>query len=88
MHGFYSCFDGLFYRLFLAALHMNENVGRQQAVKSDGSLRWKVCRPKAAKGRPVVKPIKTAPTRGKVIYSLCQLHTDLDLFVRPIAVIS
>ncbi|XP_076110383.1 uncharacterized protein LOC143079094 isoform X1 [Mytilus galloprovincialis] len=50
-------------RLSIAALHYNENSGRQQATTKTGEQRFSMCYPKAKKGtEAVVKPKKTAPT--------------------------
>lgn len=59
---------GMKARLFLSALHYNENSGRLQAVKKDGKLRYSLSQPKGwtegAHGF-VIRPVKTAPTYGK-----------------------
>ncbi|XP_052075791.1 uncharacterized protein LOC127713862 [Mytilus californianus] len=50
-------------RLSIAALHYNENSGRQQAKTKTGEQRFSMCYPKAKKGtEAVVKPKKTATT--------------------------
>lgn len=49
-------------RLFLAALHFNENVNRGQAVTLDGSHQFRVSFPKGRKGEGVAKQIKTRQT--------------------------
>ncbi|CAC5390531.1 unnamed protein product [Mytilus coruscus] len=56
-------------RLSIAALHYNENNGRQQAKTKTGEQRFSMCYPKAKKGtEAVVKPKKTATTFGSVPY--------------------
>jgi solute carrier family 8 (sodium/calcium exchanger) len=50
-------------RVLLATLHFNENGNKPQAIRQDGSEKWKVCYPKAGKGEHVVaKPQKEGPT--------------------------
>jgi hypothetical protein len=53
------------YRLYLAAMHFNENGNRAQATNKDGEKSWSLNHPKAHKGNvSVVKPRKVAPTFG------------------------
>ena len=52
-------------RLYLAAMHMNANSGRQQATSETEELQWKIARPRAAKGQPTAKPVKEKITRCK-----------------------
>ncbi|VDI11931.1 Hypothetical predicted protein, partial [Mytilus galloprovincialis] len=50
-------------RIYIAALHYNENGNRQQAVTKAGILKWKKSYPKAKKGEQcVVKPQKVQAT--------------------------
>ncbi|CAC5381135.1 unnamed protein product [Mytilus coruscus] len=50
-------------RIYIAALHYNENGNRQQAVTKAGILKWKKSYPKATKGEQcVVKPQKFQAT--------------------------
>ncbi|KAM4726695.1 uncharacterized protein FYW61_012459 isoform 2-T4 [Anableps anableps] len=49
-------------RVILAALHFNENVGKERARKLDGAQRWKVSYPKFKKGGAVVRPVKESDT--------------------------
>ena len=51
-------------RLYLAALHFNENASRLQAVTVKGVPQHKVTFPKAKKGDHVVKKVKTNYTTG------------------------
>ncbi|XP_069102906.1 uncharacterized protein [Argopecten irradians] len=60
MHGF--SFNGMLCRLVLAALHFNENVGRNQAVTSQGDLSFKITFPKHKKGGYTLREVKTQPT--------------------------
>lgn len=52
-------------RLYLAAMHYNENANRPQAETKDGVPLFKISFPKARKGECIVKPQKTQPTFGK-----------------------
>lgn len=53
------------YRTQLAALHHNENAGREQAVVARNcALRWKRKMLRAKKGAEVVCPVKSKPTYG------------------------
>ncbi|KAK7925161.1 hypothetical protein WMY93_007471 [Mugilogobius chulae] len=54
-------FVGMMCRLYLAGMHFNENVKRQQAT-SKGQALFKVAYPKYKKGKPMAKPVKTKPT--------------------------
>ncbi|KAK3107901.1 hypothetical protein FSP39_024743 [Pinctada imbricata] len=49
-------------RLFLAALHFNENSCRQQAVTSDGRPKYAVSYPKAKHGDGIAKQVKVQQT--------------------------
>lgn len=49
-------------RLYLAAMHHNENAIREQATTSAGQGVYKVIFPKSKKGEGIVKPVKTDPT--------------------------
>lgn len=58
-----SCIVFFLLRLSVAALHFNENSGRQQATSKSGELQYGISYPKAKKGlEAVVKPKKTPPT--------------------------
>ncbi|XP_063073829.1 uncharacterized protein LOC134464290, partial [Engraulis encrasicolus] len=59
-------FLGMLCRLYLAALHYNENTGRDQATASSGEPLYRMHYPKAMKGEARVKPIKTEATFGYV----------------------
>ena len=52
------------FRLYLAALHFNENAGRLQAKTAAGALRHKITFPKWKKGDHVVNMVKTNYTTG------------------------
>ena len=56
-----SCF-----RLLVAALHSNENAQRSQALKRDGTPRYRLSYPKAKKGEHCLKVVKEGCTYGKV----------------------
>ena len=53
------------FRLCLSALHYNENSERLQEVTVDGRPKYKICFPKAKKGKNTVREIKTKATYGK-----------------------
>ena len=48
----------------MAALHFNENFGRQQAKTASGSERVKITFPKQKKGEFTPKPVPVAKTYG------------------------
>ncbi|XP_056443945.1 uncharacterized protein LOC130380682 [Gadus chalcogrammus] len=55
-------FLGMLCRLYLAALHYNENSDRGQATTSSGDLMFRLTFPKARKGECRAKPVKTEAT--------------------------
>ncbi|XP_055062144.2 uncharacterized protein [Misgurnus anguillicaudatus] len=55
-------FIGMLCRLYLAAMHFNENAVRPQLRTSKGKPVYKLLFPKAKKGGHTVKPVKTEPT--------------------------
>ncbi|KAA0721759.1 hypothetical protein E1301_Tti014268 [Triplophysa tibetana] len=55
-------FLGMLCRLYLAALHFNENARRPQATTAAGKPLFKVSFPKYRKGEYTVKPVKVNPT--------------------------
>ncbi|XP_049517016.1 uncharacterized protein LOC119440580 [Dermacentor silvarum] len=55
-------YEGMKARTQLAALHYNENSGREQASTKAGTLRWRVKFPKATGGTPVACPVKEKTT--------------------------
>lgn len=55
----------VFLRLYLAAMHFNENAGRPQATSSTGELLYRLNLPKSKKGEFSMKPVKVDPTYGK-----------------------
>ncbi|XP_052423624.1 uncharacterized protein LOC127966567 [Carassius gibelio] len=59
-------FMGMLCRLFLAVLHHNENIGREQATTATGKPLYKVLFPKSKKGEPTARPLKTKPTYNYV----------------------
>ena len=48
-----------------AALHFNENAGREQATNRDGDLQYKIVFPKFKKGGFIVRKITTGCTYGR-----------------------
>lgn len=52
-------------RLYLAAMHFNENAHRLQATTSYGELMYRMSCPKYKKGEGTCKPIKTPATLSK-----------------------
>ena len=61
----------LFTGLSIAAIHYNENCGRQQLVTENGDLCYNISYPKAKKGtETVVQPRKGPPSYGKFSYLL------------------
>ncbi|XP_067217565.1 uncharacterized protein [Chanodichthys erythropterus] len=55
-------FLGMLCRLYLAALHFNENAGCPQATTAAGEPQFKVNFPKYKKGQCTAKPVKADPT--------------------------
>ncbi|XP_039520202.1 uncharacterized protein LOC120474086 [Pimephales promelas] len=55
-------FLGMLCRLYLAAMHFNENAGRPQATSSTGELLYRLNLPKSKKGEFSIKPVKVEPT--------------------------
>ena len=53
------------FRLALAALHFNENSGRNQALTKDGQPQFRISFPKSRRGEAIAKEIKTCQTFGK-----------------------
>ncbi|XP_069125559.1 uncharacterized protein [Argopecten irradians] len=65
-HYFYTA---MLARLYLAALHYNENSNNAKALTKDGQQKWQISYPKAKKGSEVVvKPCRTPPTYGKCYF--------------------
>ncbi|XP_042577379.1 uncharacterized protein LOC122134219 [Cyprinus carpio] len=75
-------FLGMLCRLYLAALHYNENVGRAQATTSTGRPLFKVNFPKGRKGQCTVKQVKTRPLTFKYLDDLQDLIFE-HVFVDP-----
>lgn len=48
----------VYFRLYLAALHFNENSKRDQAVTRDGTPMYGISYPKSRKGAPIAKEVK------------------------------
>ena len=51
-------------RVQLATLHFNENSGRDQVVRCDGTKRFDIIFPKFKRGGYIVRKIKTEATYG------------------------
>jgi hypothetical protein len=65
-------------RLFLAALHYNENADRQHRVDKDGKLIYRVRFPKFKKGGYTAYPVKDAPTYSTYyMYLFCRFLDTL-----------
>lgn len=70
-------FIGMLCRLYLAAMHFNENANREQAMTLEGTVVYKMVFPKAKKGQPTVKAVKTEPTFGYVSDLMRLLFTEV-----------
>lgn len=68
-------------RLQLAALHFNENSGRDQALTKQGSKRFDVIFPKYKKGGYVVQKVLVNATYSKPIFLNHEPHAS-DIFNR------
>ncbi|XP_059419942.1 uncharacterized protein LOC132155140 isoform X2 [Carassius carassius] len=55
-------FIGMLCRLYLAAMHYNENANREQATTTEGQAVYKIVFPKSKKGECTAKPVKIEPT--------------------------
>lgn len=60
----------MIYRLYLAAMHQNENCQREQAITTTGQAVYKFVFPKTKRGECTAKPVKTEPTYGKLDFFL------------------
>lgn len=60
MHLLYFC-----HRLYLAAMHFNENVARPQSRTKEGEQQYCVSYPKGQKGEGVAKEVKVDQTFSK-----------------------
>ncbi|KAJ8043740.1 hypothetical protein HOLleu_10972 [Holothuria leucospilota] len=58
-------YQSMMCRLYLAAMYYNENAGRDQKAKKDGSMQWKTSFPRSEGGDYVLKKVLVDPTRGK-----------------------
>ncbi|XP_068692699.1 uncharacterized protein [Montipora foliosa] len=76
-HTAYS-YWGMYTRLCLSALHYNENADRMQAVTIDGRPRYAIQFPKAKKGQPTVREIKTKPTYGYCFDTIAELFDGYE----------
>ncbi|XP_052402604.1 uncharacterized protein LOC127949408 isoform X2 [Carassius gibelio] len=59
-------FIGMLCRLYLAAMHYNENANREQATTTEGQAVYKFVFPKSKKGECTAKPVKIEPTYNYV----------------------
>ncbi|XP_046841057.1 uncharacterized protein LOC124435152 [Xenia sp. Carnegie-2017] len=82
-HFFYRSMEA---RLFIAALHFNENGNKPQKTKNGGqteeALIWRVAYSKSKEGQGVIKPVKVDSTYGyvkdlmkEVLYCRCERNT-------------
>lgn len=65
---FFTSISLLYWRLYLAAMHYNENGDREQAVTTSGQAMYKI---KSKKGEATAKP---APSYGMLSNMFC-CHT-------------
>ncbi|XP_049324303.1 uncharacterized protein LOC111195039 isoform X2 [Astyanax mexicanus] len=70
-------FIGMLCRLYLAAMHFNENAGRTQARTTSGVLRYRLHFPKAKKGGHTVKSVKSPPTYCYVYNLIAAVFDDI-----------
>ncbi|XP_035862681.1 uncharacterized protein LOC116042204 isoform X2 [Sander lucioperca] len=68
---------GMLCRLYLAALHYNENADRGQATTSSWDPRFKLSFPKSRKGECRARPVKTDATFRNFIFFLSLKHKHL-----------
>lgn len=64
-------FQLLLFSTQLAAMHYNENSGRQQATTASGELRWHIQYPRYRRGEHTLRPMKRNPTFGIFTQSIC-----------------
>lgn len=64
-----------FLRLYLSAMHFNENAERDQATTAEGEPIYRLMFPKSKKGKATVKPVKTEATFSK--YKMFLLEKQL-----------
>jgi len=55
-------YDMPLFRLLIAALHFNENFGREQANAAAGTEKLRICFPKFKQGEFTCKPISVPKT--------------------------
>ncbi|XP_071852455.1 uncharacterized protein [Apostichopus japonicus] len=55
-------YQSMLVRLYLAAMHYNENAGRSQRKKKDGTLRWSISFPRGKDGDYVLHKLLEEPT--------------------------
>ncbi|XP_026081924.1 uncharacterized protein LOC113058343 [Carassius auratus] len=75
-------FIGMLCRLYLAAMHYNENVDRPLAETEEGVPLFKISFPKSRKEECRVKPQKTQPTFGYVADTMDLIFEKV--FVNPV----
>ena len=63
----------------LAALHFNENNGRNQAVTKDGKARYRIVYPKFKKGGYTVRKISVECTYGMQILLIFKKNINFNL---------
>lgn len=64
------------YRLYLAAIHFNENANRPQAQTAEGVPLFKIAFPKSKKGECTVKRQKIKLTFGKTCKEFNSTHFE------------
>ena len=78
----YQMIDGNVFRLYLAALHYNENSTRLQAVTVDGRPRFTLRFPKSKKGDYSIRKEQSKATYGKCIYYNIALCNACSAYVK------
>ncbi|XP_073700525.1 uncharacterized protein [Garra rufa] len=68
---------GMLCRLYLAAMHFNENADHEPTANFEGTAVYKIMHPKSKKGKPTAKPVKTEPTYGYVSDLMRLLFTEV-----------
>jgi hypothetical protein len=75
---FHFGYYGLLARLYIAALHFNENANRSQAVNKLGKLQYQLAYSKARKGELVVKQIKVQSSTAYIDQLLDEVLVRCD----------
>ncbi|XP_039667161.1 uncharacterized protein LOC120565424 isoform X2 [Perca fluviatilis] len=80
-------FMGMLCRLYLAAMHYNENADCEQATTSAGQPVFKVVFPKSRKGEVTARPVKTDPTYKLMRLVFEEVFEDPTPFVEVLKLI-